>query len=93
MIFYHVLAHIDFFQNNMMYRHTWNEDFTGRALSDKRFVAMLRSEKGLVAEKTIRFDGLMPYATEPPTASAVRAYLAVKKERQKNEKEKSVAGG
>ncbi len=55
MIFYHVLAHIDFFQNNMMYRHTWNEDFTGRALSDKRFVAMLRSEKGRWVDYVIEF--------------------------------------
>ncbi len=29
MIFYHVLAHIDFFQNNSFFRHTWDYDFTG----------------------------------------------------------------
>jgi stage V sporulation protein R len=55
MIFYHVLGHIDFFQNNMMYRHTWNEDFTGQALSDKRFIAMLRSEKGRWVDYVIEF--------------------------------------
>ena len=27
MIFYHVLAHIDFFQNNIYFKETWNEDF------------------------------------------------------------------
>ena len=27
MIFYHVLAHIDFFQNNIFFRHTWDYDF------------------------------------------------------------------
>ena len=46
MIFYHVLAHIDFFQNNLYFRHTWDYDFTGRALADKRLIAQLRSEKG-----------------------------------------------
>ena len=29
MIFYHVLAHIDFFQNNLLFSNTWNEDFVG----------------------------------------------------------------
>ena len=45
MIFYHVLAHIDFFQNNLFFRHTWDYDFTGQALSDKRMIAKLRSEQ------------------------------------------------
>ena len=55
MIFYHVLAHIDFFQNNMLFKHTWGEDFEGQALSDKRFLAMLRSEKGRWADYVIEF--------------------------------------
>jgi len=55
MIFYHVLAHIDFFQNNMMFKHTWDEDFSGRALSDKRFIAMLRAEKGRWVDYVIEF--------------------------------------
>lgn len=55
MIFYHVLAHIDFFQNNMMFKHTWDEDFTGQALSDKRFIAMLRAEKGRWVDYVIEF--------------------------------------
>lgn len=55
MIFYHVLAHIDFFQNNMLFKHTWYEDFEGRALSDKRFIARLRSEKGREVDYVIEF--------------------------------------
>lgn len=55
MIFYHVLAHIDFFQNNMLFKHTWNEDFAGRALSDKRLIAKLRSEKGRWVDYVIEF--------------------------------------
>ncbi len=65
MIFYHVLAHIDFFQNNLYYRHTWCEDFAGRALSDKRAIAMLRSEKGRWVDYVIEFargiDNLVDY--------------------------------
>jgi stage V sporulation protein R len=56
MIFYHVLAHIDFFQNNMLFRHTWDEDFEGQALSDKRLTAMLRSEKGRWVDYVIEFS-------------------------------------
>lgn len=31
MIFYHVIGHIDFFQNNLYFRHTWDYDLTGKA--------------------------------------------------------------
>ncbi len=55
MIFYHVLGHIDFFQNNLFFRHTWEYDFTGLALSDKRMIANLRSEKGRWADYIIEF--------------------------------------
>ena len=55
MIFYHVLAHIDFFQNNLFFRHTWDYDFTGRALSDKRLIAKLRSEKGRWLDYIVEF--------------------------------------
>ena len=55
MIFYHVLAHIDFFQNNLYFRHTWDYDFTGQALSDKRVIAKLRSEKGRWVDYVIEF--------------------------------------
>jgi stage V sporulation protein R len=55
MIFYHVLAHIDFFQNNLYFRHTWDYDFNGQALSDKRVIAKLRAEKGRWADYVIEF--------------------------------------
>ncbi|MGD9329951.1 MAG: SpoVR family protein [Desulfobacterales bacterium] len=55
MIFYHVLAHIDLFQNNIFFRHTWDYDFNGQALSDKRIIARLRSEKGRWVDYLIEF--------------------------------------
>src|SRR6185369_7345301 len=55
MIFYHVLAHIDFFQNNLYFRHTWDYDFNGQALSDKRVIAKLRAEKGHWVDYVIEF--------------------------------------
>jgi len=65
MIFYHVLAHIDFFQNNQYFRHTWDYDFTGQALADKRLIARLRSEKGRWLDYIIEFtrsvDNLVGY--------------------------------
>jgi stage V sporulation protein R len=68
MIFYHVLAHIDFFQNNLYFRHTWDYDFTGQALSDKRMVAKLRSDKGRWVDYVIEFargiDNLVGYHEE-----------------------------
>jgi stage V sporulation protein R len=68
MIFYHVLGHIDFFQNNLYFRHTWDYDFTGRALSDKRMIAKLRSEKGRWVDYIIEFaraiDNLVGYHEE-----------------------------
>jgi stage V sporulation protein R len=68
MIFYHVLAHIDFFQNNQFFSHTWDYDFTGRALSDKRSIAKLRSEKGRWVDYVIEFtrgiDNMVGYHNE-----------------------------
>jgi len=55
MIFYHVLGHIDFFQNNLYYKHTWDDDFAGQALADKRAIAQLRSEKGRWVDYVIEF--------------------------------------
>jgi stage V sporulation protein R len=67
MIFYHVIGHIDFFQNNLYFRHTWDYDFTGEALSDKRVIAKLRSERGrwvdYVVEFTRGIDNLVGYHT------------------------------
>ena len=65
MIFYHVLGHIDVFQNNIFFRHTWDYDFTGKALSDKRMISKLRSEKGRWVDYVIEFsksiDNLVGY--------------------------------
>src|SRR6056297_3037142 len=55
MIFYHVLGHIDFFQNNLQFRNTWDYDFTGQALSDKRLISKLRSEHGHWVDYIIEF--------------------------------------
>jgi stage V sporulation protein R len=68
MIFYHVLAHIDFFQNNLFFRHTWDFDLAGQALADKRLIARLRSEKGRWVDYIIEFargiDNLVGYHRE-----------------------------
>jgi stage V sporulation protein R len=56
MIFYHVLGHIDFFQNNIMFEHTWNDDFVGKALADKRLIAGLRLEYGRWVDYVIEFS-------------------------------------
>jgi stage V sporulation protein R len=65
MIFYHVIGHIDFFQNNLFFRHTWDYDFAGKALADKRLLAKLRSEKGRWVDYIIEFsraiDNLVGY--------------------------------
>jgi stage V sporulation protein R len=90
MIFYHVLAHIDFFQNNLYYRHTWDYDFNGEALSDKRVIAKLRSEQGRWVDYVIEFargidnlvgyyrelDRLMP-ATDPAPHRRLNYYFDV----------------
>ena len=68
MIFYHVLAHIDFFQNNQFFRHTWEYDLAGQALADKRLINRLRSEKGRWVDYVIEFargiDNLVGYYDE-----------------------------
>ncbi|WP_020674500.1 SpoVR family protein [Geopsychrobacter electrodiphilus] len=68
MIFYHVLAHIDFFQNNLYFRHTWDYDLAGQALADKRLIARLRSEHGRWVDYVIEFargiDNLVGYHAE-----------------------------
>ncbi len=67
MIFYHVLGHIDFFQGNTYFQHTWDYDFTGKALSDKRLIAKLRSVHGHWVDYVIEFsrgiDNLVGYYT------------------------------
>ena len=65
MIFYHVLGHIDFFQNNLYFRHTWDDDFAGQSLANKRAIASLRSEHGRWVDYIIEFarsaDNLVDY--------------------------------
>jgi len=46
MIFYHVLGHIDCFQNNVFFKNIWYRDFCGEALTDKRLINRLREEMG-----------------------------------------------
>ena len=83
MIFYHVLAHIDIFQNNQFFRHTWEYDLAGQALADKRLIARLRSEKGHWVDYIIEFargiDNLVGFFDElalhdrpPATRQSVR---------------------
>ena len=55
MIFYHVLGHIDFMQNNCYFRHTWNDDFVGLALADKRHLNSLRTKHGRWVDYVIEF--------------------------------------
>lgn len=66
MIFYHVLGHQDFFQNNILFSHTWNDDINGRALSGKRRLNEIRKEQGIdkrwvdyVVEFTRQLDNLV----------------------------------
>lgn len=65
MIFYHVLGHIDFFQNNILFEKTWDDDFVGQALADKRLIASLRSERHRWVDYVIEFsrniDNLVGY--------------------------------
>lgn len=56
MIFYHVIAHIDFFQNNRLFEHTWNDDFVGVALADKRLIESYRSKYGRWTDYVIEFS-------------------------------------
>ena len=74
MIFYHVLAHIDFMQNNMYFKNTWDDDFVGQALADKRLISSLRSQHGRWVDYVIEFsrgiDNLTGYFHELSTNKA-----------------------
>jgi stage V sporulation protein R len=65
MIFYHVLGHIDFFQNNKFFKSTWDYDFKEKALTEKRIIARLRSQKKRKVDYIIEFakglDNLIGY--------------------------------
>lgn len=75
MIFYHVLAHIDFFQNNILFENTWNDDFVGLALADKRLIENLRSQHGRWVDYVIEFsrsiDNITGYFRELPRHGAL----------------------
>jgi len=71
MIFYHVLGHIDMFQNNTFFRNTWSDDFCGQALANKRLLNSIREELGAkkrwvdyVIEFAIAIDNLAGYFPE-----------------------------
>ena len=71
MIFYHVLGHIDFDQNNVFFRKTWDDDFCGQALADKRLINRIRGELGAekrwvdyVIEFALAIDNLVGYYSE-----------------------------
>ena len=65
MIFYHVIAHIDFFQNNKFFEHTWDYDFKEKALTEKRIISKLHAQKGRAVDYIIEFtrgiDNLVGY--------------------------------
>ena len=65
MIFYHVLGHIDFFQNNKLFEATWTDDFVGQALADKRLIASYRTKYHRWVDYVIEFargiDNLVNY--------------------------------
>jgi stage V sporulation protein R len=65
MIFYHVLGHIDFFQNNKMFKNTWDRNFILEAESDKRYIENLRNKHGRKVDYVIEFsrslDNLVGY--------------------------------
>lgn len=71
MIFYHVLGHIHYFQNNIFFRNTWDDDFYGQALADKNLINRIRAELGekkrwvdYVIEFALQIDNLVGYHTE-----------------------------
>jgi stage V sporulation protein R len=71
MIFYHVLGHIDLFQNNVFFKNTWANDFCGEALADKRIINRIREELGTekrqvdyVIEFAKSLDNLVGYYEE-----------------------------
>jgi len=77
MIFYHVLAHIDFFQNNVLFKNTWDDDFVGQALADKRLIANLRSEYGRWVDYVIEFARSIDNITGYFAEVAEREYVGI----------------
>ncbi|MBS3107522.1 SpoVR family protein [Candidatus Woesearchaeota archaeon] len=56
MIFYHVLGHIDFFQNNFLFKHTWFDDFAEQAAKDKEVIEKHRAQHGRWVDYVIEFS-------------------------------------
>ncbi len=56
MIFYHVLAHIDLFQNNLFFEDTWDSNFADKGLADKRLIESYRREYGRWVDYIIEFS-------------------------------------
>lgn len=83
MIFYHVLGHIDFFQNNILFERTWNDDFVGMALADKRLIASMRGEHGRWVDYIIEFarsiDNITGYFETLPKPSLPEHLLATER--------------
>ncbi len=71
MIYYHVLGHIDFFQNNQNFAHTWNDDFRGKALADSRLIETLRREHGRWVDYAIEFSRSVSHLCRPPSREHV----------------------
>src|SRR3989339_544161 len=73
MIFYHVLGHIDFFQNNALFSQTWNDDFVGQSLANKRAIERLRSKHGrwvdYVIEAARGLDNIVGFHEDLNTAN------------------------
>ncbi|MFZ2955948.1 MAG: SpoVR family protein [Candidatus Ozemobacteraceae bacterium] len=84
MIFYHVIAHIDFFQNNVFFAKTWLDDFLARAHAHAEILKELRYEKGRWVDYAIEFsrniDNLVNFfadlnrekTSEPRTRSQIK---------------------
>lgn len=71
MLFYHVLGHIDIDLNNVYFRKTWDDNFVGQALADKRLIEKIRQERGsekrwvdYVIEFALAIDNLVGYYQE-----------------------------
>ncbi len=77
MIFYHVIGHIDFFQNNKFFEKTWDYDFKEKALTEKRMIARLRSQYGRQLDYVIEFakgiDNLVGYYSSLNNGDSVDA--------------------
>jgi len=56
MIAYHVLGHQDFFRSNKFYEKTWNDDFVGQSLANKRTINELRIKHGRWVDYVIEFS-------------------------------------